>query len=285
MSAGTKSPPRFVHWPVRPQAETPSGKSSPAAEPFRIEPRSARVPTVSSTVPRTANAQPQAQGPSRCLPRQAGLDSEAVRRSMVDKLRQLGGFDERVLQALLDVPRHHFVEPGLAAQAYLDNALPIGYEQTISKPSVVARGLDAALKALAPRANLGKVLDIGTGCGYAAAVTARVAGEVYSVERIRALHDLARNNLRALRVPNLRLILGDGMAGCPQGALFDVILSGAAALTVPQAWLDQLAVGGALIAPIGDPQQLLLYRKRSATAFDIQPLEGAKFVPLKSGLT
>jgi protein-L-isoaspartate(D-aspartate) O-methyltransferase len=204
---------------------------------------------------------------------------------MVDRLRQSGAFDARVLQALQAVPRHHFVEPGLAAQAYLDNALPIGFGQTISKPSVVARGLDAALKALVPRNDLGRVLDIGTGCGYAAAVAARLATEVYSVERIRALHDLARKNLRALRVPNLRLILGDGMLGCPAGAPFDVILSGAAALTVPQAWLDQLAVGGVLIAPIGDPQQLLLYRKRSATKFDVQPLEGARFVPLKSGLT
>lgn len=204
---------------------------------------------------------------------------------MVDRLRQSGAFDARVLQALQVVPRHHFVEPGLAAQAYLDNALPIGFGQTISKPSVVARGLDAALKALAPRRDLGRVLDIGTGCGYAAAVAARLATEVYSVERIRALHDLARKNLRALRVPNLRLILGDGMLGCAAGAPFDVILSGAAALTVPQAWLDQLGVGGVLIAPIGDPQQLLLYRKRSATKFDVQPLEGARFVPLKSGLT
>ena len=284
MSAGTKSSPRFVHWPVRQPADAAPSRSSTTTPPLKNASGQGRVKPTLASQPRTSDSGPVAQGPSRCLPRQVGLDSEAVRRGMVDKLRQLGSFDERVLQALQQVPRHHFVEPGLAAQAYLDNALPIGYEQTISKPSVVARGLDAALKALAPRANLGKVLDIGTGCGYAAAVTARVATEVYSVERIRALHDLARNNLRALRVPNLRLILGDGMAGCDQGAPFDAILSGAAALTVPQVWLDQLAVGGVLIAPIGDPQQLLLYRKRSPTRFDVQPLEGAKFVPLKSGL-
>ena len=284
MSAGTKSSPRFVHWPVRQPADAASNRSSTTTPPLKSESGQGRVRPALTSQPRASDPSQVAQGPSRCLPRQVGLDSEAVRRGMVDKLRQLGSFDERVLQALQQVPRHHFVEPGLAAQAYLDNALPIGYEQTISKPSVVARGLDAALKALAPRANLGKVLDIGTGCGYAAAVTARVATEVYSVERIRALHDLARNNLRALRVPNLRLILGDGMAGCEQGAPFDAILSGAAALTVPQVWLDQLAVGGVLIAPIGDPQQLLLYRKRSPTRFDVQPLEGAKFVPLKSGL-
>lgn len=284
MSSSGKPPQRFVHWPVRavqgaertglPQIPVALSRGQP---PVNL----AQAPGKSRDM-MPANV---VQGPSRCLPRQVGLDSDAVRKGMVDKLRQLGAFDERVLNALQAVPRHHFVEPGLAAQAYLDNALPIGFEQTISKPSVVARGLDAALKALSPRASLGKVLDIGTGCGYAAAVAARLAADVYSVERIRALHDLARNNLRALRIPNLRLILGDGMLGCVQGAPFDVILSGAAALTVPQAWLDQLAVGGVLIAPIGDPQQLLLYRKRSATTFDVKPLEGAKFVPLKSGLT
>lgn len=283
MSAGSKSPQRFVHWPARQALDAALSKTPTTPPPPGGQQGGSR--TIALPVARELQTRGASQGPSRCLPRQAGLDSDAVRRGMVDKLRQSGHFDERVLQALQDVPRHHFVDPGLAAQAYLDNALPIGFEQTISKPSVVARGLDAALKALAPRANLGKVLDIGTGCGYAAAVTARVAADVYSVERIRALHDLARNNLRALRVPNLRLILGDGMLGCPQGAPFDAILSGAAALTLPQAWLDQLVVGGVLIAPIGDPQQLLLYRKRSATTFDVQPLEGAKFVPLKSGLT
>jgi len=283
VSSSGKSSSRFVHWPVRaPQDADRAG----APQSFALQ---LRTPLTGSPVRPTPGRQDATQvaliqGPSRCLPRQVGLDSDTVRKGMVDKLRQLGEFDERVLQALQAVPRHHFVEPGLAAQAYLDNALPIGFEQTISKPSVVARGLDAALKALAPRPNLGKVLDIGTGCGYAAAVTARLAVEVYSVERIRALHDLARKNLRALRVPNLRLILSDGMLGCAQGAPFDVILSGAAALTVPQAWLDQLAVSGVLIAPIGDPQQLLLYRKRSTTKFDVKPIEGAKFVPLKSGL-
>jgi protein-L-isoaspartate(D-aspartate) O-methyltransferase len=279
----SKPPQRVAHWPARlgsvTEQKTPGmGGAKHVQSPGRA------VPSVQPPA-RAQLPAPAAQGPSRCLPRQIGLDSDAVRKGMVDKLRQQGGYDERVLQALQTVPRHHFVEPGLAAQAYLDNALPIGHEQTISKPSVVARGLDAALRALAPRGNLGKVLDIGTGCGYAAAVTARLADEVYSVERIRALHDLARNNLRALRVPNLRLLLGDGMLGCPQGAPFNVILSGAAALAPPQAWLDQLAVGGVLIAPIGDPQQLLLYRKRAATKFDVQPIEGAKFVPLKSGLT
>lgn len=283
MSSSGKSSSRFVHGPVRaPQDADRAG----APQSFALQ---LRTPLTGSPVRPTPGRQDATQvaliqGPSRCLPRQVGLDSDTVRKGMVDKLRQLGEFDERVLQALQAVPRHHFVEPGLAAQAYLDNALPIGFEQTISKPSVVARGLDAALKALAPRPNLGKVLDIGTGCGYAAAVTARLAVEVYSVERIRALHDLARKNLRALRVPNLRLILSDGMLGCAQGAPFDVILSGAAALTVPQTWLDQLAVSGVLIAPIGDPQQLLLYRKRSTTKFDVKPIEGAKFVPLKSGL-
>ncbi|WP_366517765.1 protein-L-isoaspartate(D-aspartate) O-methyltransferase [Thiomonas sp.] len=273
MSAGGKTAPRFVHWPARAVAQTGGTVAGRVASPSPPADGVARARGAAGA------------GPSRCVPHSSGLDSEAARRGMVDKLRQTGLFDERVLQALQDVPRHHFVEPALAAQAYLDNALPIGFEQTISKPSVVARGLDAALKALAPRPNLGKVLDIGTGCGYAAAVAARLAVEVYSIERIRALHELARNNLRALRVPNLRLIFGDGMLGCAAGAPYDVILSAAAAPAVPQAWLDQLAVGGVLIAPIGQPQQLSLYRKRAGTKFDVQPLEGARFVPLKSGLT
>lgn len=279
MNRTGKPPQRFVHWPARSASGT--GRDGLAA----ISASSAATASGAAAAP-VRPPQPAAavQGPSRCLPRQSGLDSDVVRKSMVDRLRQHGGYDERVLQALQAVPRHHFVEPALAAQAYLDNALPIGHEQTISKPSVVARGLDAALRALAPRPNLGKVLEIGTGCGYAAAVTARLANEVYSIERIRALHDLARGNLRALRVPNLRLLLGDGMLGCAQGAPFDVIVSAAAALTPPRAWLDQLAVGGVLIAPIGDPQQLLLYRKRAAARFDMQPIEGARFVPLKSGL-
>lgn len=279
MNRTGKPPQRFVHWPARSASGT--GRDGLAA----ISASSAATASGAAAAP-VRPPQPVAavQGPSRCLPRQSGLDSDVVRKSMVDRLRQHGGYDERVLQALQAVPRHHFVEPALAAQAYLDNALPIGHEQTISKPSVVARGLDAALRALAPRPNLGKVLEIGTGCGYAAAVTARLANEVYSIERIRALHDLARGNLRALRVPNLRLLLGDGMLGCAQGAPFDVIVSAAAALTPPRAWLDQLAVGGVLIAPIGDPQQLLLYRKRAAARFDVQPIEGARFVPLKSGL-
>ncbi len=283
MNRANKPSQRFVHWPARPDSTTRQGLPEAAAE------RRGTTAGLAGTAPapiatRRAPLPAAVPGPSRCLPRRSGLDSDAVRQAMVDRLRQQGDYDERVLQALLAVPRHHFVEPALAAQAYLDNALPIGHEQTISKPSVIARGLDAALRMLAPRQTLGKVLDIGTGCGYAAAVTARIADDVYSVERIRALHDLARANLRALRVPNLRLLLGDGMAGCPAGAPFDVIISAAAALEPPQAWLDQLAIGGVLVAPLGDPQQLVLLRKRGTTRFEVQSIEGAKFVPLKSGL-
>lgn len=277
MSAADKTTTRAAHWPAR----IMTGSEN------RAPPRNQPVAVVSTLPANRQTAAPDRgmRGPSRCQLRRTGLDSDAVRKAMVDRLRRLWPCDERVLQALEAVPRHHFVDPALAAQAYSDNALPIGFGQTISKPSVVARGLDAALKALSPRGDLGKLLDIGTGCGYAAAVAARLAVEVYSVERIRALHDLARRNLRALRVSNLRLILGDGMMGYAASAPFDVIVSAAAAPTVPQAWLDQLAIGGVLVAPIGEPQQLLLYRKRAAARFDVLPLEDARFVPLKSGLT
>ena len=210
------------------------------------------------------------------------MDSQAVRASMVERLRALGGIEPAVLDAMLAVPRHIFLEPGLAAQAYLDNALPIGHGQTISKPSVVARCASVLLQSLG--AKPARVLEIGTGCGYQAAVLSRVAGEVYSVERIRALHELARRNLRALRLANLRLLLGDGSAGASSGAPFDAVLSAAACTEPPQAWLEQLRPGGVLLAPVGEPQRLMAYRKLGTGRVESWCVEDARFVPLKSGV-
>lgn len=141
------------------------------------------------------------------------LVSEAVRKAMVRKIAQHGVTDAAVLAALESVPRHYFLEPGLASQAYVDTALPIGYHQTISKPSIVARMIELLREGVDGK--LGRVLEIGTGCGYQAAVLAQVADEVYSIERMRPLHELARSNLRALCIPNLRLHYGDGMLGLP----------------------------------------------------------------------
>ena len=184
---------------------------------------------------------------------------------MVERLRANGITDARVLNAMSVVPRHMFVDPGLAAQAYEDAALPIGHHQTISKPSVVARMIEL----VAAGRTLTKVLEIGTGCGYQAAVLSQVATEVYSIERVRPLSERAKLNLRPLRVPNIRLHYGDGRLGLPAAAPFDAIVIACAGLDVPQALLDQLAIGGRLVAPVGSQsaqsQVLTLVERVSAT--------------------
>ena len=215
-------------------------------------------------------------------PANQSLVSEAVRRAMVQRVAQQGVKDQQVLAAMESVPRHYFLEPGLASQAYIDASLPIGYHQTISQPYIVARMIEVM------RANgtgkLERVLEIGTGCGYQAAVLAQVAKEVYSIERIKPLHELARNNLRPLRIANLRLHYGDGMLGLPQVAPFDGIILAAAGMEVPQALLDQLAVGGRLVAPVGSRNQVLqLICRTSRNAWTTETLEHCHFVPLKPG--
>ncbi|PKO55883.1 MAG: protein-L-isoaspartate O-methyltransferase, partial [Betaproteobacteria bacterium HGW-Betaproteobacteria-21] len=155
---------------------------------------------------------------------------------MVDRLRAQGIRDEKVLAAMAQVPRHQFVEEGLAYSAYDDTALPIGFQQTISQPFVVARMIEL----LRAGRELGRTLEIGAGCGYQAAVLSKVATEVYAVERIRPLLDRARNNLRPLRLPNVRLKHADGSIGLPEAAPFDTIIVAAAAVGVPQALKDQL---------------------------------------------
>ncbi|MFM7048288.1 MAG: protein-L-isoaspartate O-methyltransferase family protein, partial [Polynucleobacter sp.] len=152
------------------------------------------------------------------------------RQDLARKVHEAGIKNPQVLQAIATVPRHSFVDAGLHARAYEDSALPIGHQQTISKPSVVARMIELLHKNKQP---LGKVLEIGTGCGYQAAVLSLLAQEVYSIERVRALHDLARTKLRPFRIANLRLIYGDGIRGLPQAAPFDGIILAAAGLGVP----------------------------------------------------
>ncbi|AOY93506.1 protein-L-isoaspartate O-methyltransferase [Cupriavidus sp. USMAA2-4] len=223
-----------------------------------------------------------------------GMASERARGALAARLRAGGIRDERVLLAIGAVPRHLFVDPGLASQAYEDAALPIGHQQTISKPSVVARMIELLRDGLGADQPLGRVLEIGTGCGYQAAVLSQVAAEVFSIERIRPLHEQAKANLRPLRVPNLRLHYGDGMLGLPQAAPFSAIILAAAGMEVPQALLEQLAVGGRLIAPVavvppaGGPgqtvtQQLLLIERLNRHRFHRTALEAVFFVPLKSG--
>jgi protein-L-isoaspartate(D-aspartate) O-methyltransferase len=203
---------------------------------------------------------------------------------MVEKLRAQGVTDEAVLSAMNQVPRHQFVESALVNQAYEDTSLPIGLGQTISKPNVVARMIE--LLRAGRSGKLGRVLEIGTGCGYQAAVLSLVATEVYSIERLRGLHDKAKENLRTLRLPNVHLIFADGMIGFPKGAPYAGIISAAGGEQVPQPWLDQLAVGGRLIAPTATAQgqQALVVVERTDTGFQKEVLEAVHFVPLKSGV-
>ena len=213
-----------------------------------------------------------------------GLDSGAVRARMVAKLAEQGVQDPWVLQAMGRVERHRFVETALAGQAYEDTSLPIGLGQTISKPNVVARMIELLRQDVPGK--LGRVLEIGTGCGYQAAVLSHVASEVYSIERLRGLHEKAKKNLLPFRLPNVHLMLGDGMLGFPKGAPYAGIISAAGGEDVPFAWLEQLAVGARLVAPTvtASGQQALVVIRKTATGFDRQVLEAVHFVPLKSGI-
>ncbi|MBV8622270.1 MAG: protein-L-isoaspartate(D-aspartate) O-methyltransferase [Herbaspirillum sp.] len=211
------------------------------------------------------------------------LASEAVRKAMVARVAKQGVADAKVLAAMEAVPRHMFVEPGLASQAYIDASLPIGHHQTISQPYIVARMIEV-MRQNRHGGRLDRVLEIGTGCGYQAAVLSRVAGEVYSIERIKPLHELAKTNLRPLRVANIRLHYGDGMLGLPQVAPFDGIILAAAGLEVPQALLEQMAIGGRLVAPVGERQQMLeLIERVGQRDWRRTTLEPCHFVPLRPG--
>ncbi len=217
-----------------------------------------------------------------------GLDSQAVRERMVSRLRQQGIACEPVLVAMARVPRHAFVDGALAAQAYENTALPIGHGQTISQPWVVARMIEL-LFAVRPAAatSLGRVLEIGTGCGYQAAVLSCVAASVVSIERMRALFDRARENLAALRADNLRLVYGDGRLGHAPNAPYDSILCAAGGDDIPPAWLDQLAVGGRLVAPTRAADgrgQVLVSIDRAVNGWSRQVHEEVRFVPLRSGV-
>jgi protein-L-isoaspartate(D-aspartate) O-methyltransferase len=214
-----------------------------------------------------------------------GLASERVRARMVERVRELGVRDARVLGALDAVPRHAFLDPALASRAYEDTALPIGHGQTISQPYIVARTAELALDGCVDPKSA-KVLEVGTGCGYAAAVLARLFGTVISIERVRALHELARNNLRPLRIANLRLVFGDGFDGVPGEAPFDAITAAAAGEEVPPAWLAQLRPGGRIVAPLGGADQsMAVIVKDESGRISRRNIEAVRFVPLRTGTT
>jgi protein-L-isoaspartate(D-aspartate) O-methyltransferase len=217
-----------------------------------------------------------------------GLDSAGVLQRMVERLRAEGLRHEGVLAAMGGVPRHRFVDAALVTQAYEDTSLPIGHGQTISKPSVVARMIELLMGAAAARTGepLARVLEIGTGCGYQAAVLARIARQVYSVERVKPLHDKARELMAPLRIGNVRLVYGDGMLGHPPNAPYDGIIAAAGGEALPQAWLDQLAVGGRIVAPVhdGSGRQVLVVVDRTERGHQRSVHEVVQFVPLRSGL-
>ena len=219
------------------------------------------------------------------LPSAAGIssDSHAVRARMVQKLAAQGLADPQVMAAMGLVERHRFVDSALGNQAYEDTSLPIGLGQTISKPNVVARMLELLMRGQSGK--LGRVLEIGTGCGYQAAVLSQLATEVYSIERLRGLHDKARENLRLLRLPNVHLLFGDGMAGFAKGAPYAAIISAAGGQSIPVAWVEQLAIGGRLVAPTQSAggAQMLVVVDKTAQGVRQTVLEAVHFVPLKSG--
>ncbi|RJP65306.1 MAG: protein-L-isoaspartate(D-aspartate) O-methyltransferase [Comamonadaceae bacterium] len=235
---------------------------SPAAQP-KVVPRAAARPATPTGV---------------------GMESQAVRAAMVRKIQAQGVTHAGVLAALQAVERHRFVDTALVNQAYEDTSLPIGLGQTISKPGVVARMLELLCQGRSEK--LGRVLEIGTGCGYQAALLSHVAREVYSIERLKGLHEKSRENLRWFRLSNLHLLFGDGMLGYPKGAPYAAIIAAAGGNDIPQAWIDQLAVGGRLVAPavtsVG--RQHLVVVDKTATGIVRTELEAVLFVPLKSGV-
>ena len=209
-----------------------------------------------------------------------GMTSQRTRERMLTRLREQGIKDEVVLSAIGNTARHIFVDEALSIRAYEDVSLPIGFGQTISQPYIVARMSEL----LRNGKSIQKVLEIGTGCGYQTAVLSKLAKEVYSVERIRPLVMKARDHLRKLKCINVKLAHADGNIGLPQLAPFDAILVTAAASHIPQDLLDQLAIDGRLIIPVGTDEQILcLVERISQSEYRQTKLEPVKFVPLLGG--
>lgn len=210
-----------------------------------------------------------------------GMTSRRTRERLVQRLREEGITDQRVLDAVGDTPRHLFIEEALATRAYEDTALPIGQGQTISQPFVVAMMTEAILRDGVPV----KVLEVGTGSGYQAAVLARLVPEVFTVERLEGLLSQARRRFRKLRLHNVRARHGDGYKGWPEQAPFDAIVVTAAAETVPASLMEQLRVGGVLVAPVGSHRgvQELVRMERTTGEPRVERLGGVSFVPLLPG--
>jgi protein-L-isoaspartate(D-aspartate) O-methyltransferase len=284
---------RAVARPTREGPAMSDAKGRPPKFPLplaRVAPARAPLGRASTTLlPQRPVRDAAADARRAAMPTGVGLDSVGVRARMVERLRAGGLGDEAVLAAFAAVPRHAFVDSALVAQAYEDTSLPIGLGQTISKPSVVGRMLELLRRApiAIERGRLGRVLEIGTGCGYQAALLGELARDVVSVERLKPLHDKAREHLAPLRRANLRLVYGDGRLGHAPNAPYDAIIAAAGGEDVPRAWLEQLAVGGRLVAPMQSPDgrgQVLVVVDRTESDWTRTLYEGVLFVPLKSGV-
>jgi len=209
-----------------------------------------------------------------------GMTSQRTRARMIERLREKGIRHDAVLAAMAAVPRHVFVEEALASRAYEDTALPLGMGQTISQPYVVARMIELLLNG---RQSLGKTLEVGAGCGYQAAVLAQLTNEVYAVERLGPLLEKAKANMRALQQFNVRLKHADGQLGLPEAGPFDSIIVAAAGMHVPPALLEQLALGGRLVLPVGTSEQYLSFIERTSQGYAETRLDAVRFVPLLAG--
>lgn len=210
-----------------------------------------------------------------------GMTSQRARDRLIERLRADGIRDERVLTAMRTVPRHLFIDEALASRAYEDTALPIGRAQTISQPWVVARMTEALLADGVPK----KVLEIGTGSGYQAAILSELVEQVYTVERIDELQRLARRRFRKLGIENVKCRYDDGRIGWAEFAPFDAIIVTAAAAALDPALMEQLAVGGVLVAPVGGSTgQQLLRQRKTDEGVQQDNLGAVVFVPLLGGM-
>lgn len=210
-----------------------------------------------------------------------GMTSPRTRARMITRLRSQGIEDETVLAAMESLPRHIFVDEALASRAYDDDALPLGFGQTLSSPYTVARMTELLRQGGSP----GRVLEIGTGGGYQAAVLAKLCKEVYTVERIAALVPKARQRLRELRLNNVKVRHGDGNKGWPEFAPFDAILVTAAGAQIPEALMEQLAVKGRIVAPVGREEQQLVVVENGEAGRSQSVVEPVRFVPLLQGVS
>jgi len=208
-----------------------------------------------------------------------GMTSARTRGRMIERLRTQGIQDETVLAAMNSVPRHAFVDEALSSRAYDDVSLPIGHAQTISQPYIVARMTEI----LRNGKQLGRVLEVGTGCGYQAAVLSHVAKEVYTVERIQPLFAKAKKQLFDLKLRNVFVRHADGTSGLTDGAPFDGIIMACAAPALSATLKEQLAVGGRMVLPIGTQEQFLYLIEREVNGFRETRLEPVRFVPLLMG--